>query len=75
MAILVWDAFVFPGDSQKIAISLAYAVAIRVGRARPHPRHWLALAKLGGFSTPVRMEGDAHFHLTMIRLLKRTPTE
>jgi hypothetical protein len=29
-----------------LGISVAYAVAIRAGRRRPHPRHWQALAEL-----------------------------
>ena len=33
-----------------LGISLPYAADIRAGRRRPHPRHWLALAKLGGNS-------------------------
>jgi CRISPR-associated endonuclease Cas1 len=31
-----------------IGVSIPYAVAIRAGRRRPHPRHWLALAGLVG---------------------------
>jgi len=31
-----------------IGVSIPYAVAIRSGRRRPHPRHWLALAQLVG---------------------------
>jgi CRISPR-associated endonuclease Cas1 len=34
--------------------SIPYASAIRAGRRRPHPRHWLALAQLTGFSPEVR---------------------
>jgi hypothetical protein len=30
--------------------SVTYAVAIRAGRRRPHPRHWEALARLAGIS-------------------------
>jgi hypothetical protein len=29
-----------------LGVSVTYAVAIRAGRRRPHPRHWEALAKL-----------------------------
>lgn len=29
-----------------LGLSVTYAVAIRAGRRRPHPRHWEALAKL-----------------------------
>jgi CRISPR-associated endonuclease Cas1 len=31
-----------------IDVSIPYATSIRQGRRRPHPRHWLALAKLVG---------------------------
>jgi CRISPR-associated endonuclease Cas1 len=31
-----------------LGVSVAYAVAIRAGRRRPHPRHWEALAGLVG---------------------------
>jgi hypothetical protein len=31
-----------------LGVSLPYASDIRAGRRRPHPRHWLALAKLVG---------------------------
>jgi hypothetical protein len=33
-----------------LGVSVTYAVAIRAGRRRPHPRHWEALAKLVGMS-------------------------
>ena len=33
-----------------LGISVTYAVAIRAGRRRPHPRHWQALAWLVGVS-------------------------
>ena len=33
-----------------IGVSIPYAVAIRAGRRRPHPRHWETLAKLVGVS-------------------------
>jgi len=33
-----------------LGVSLPYASDIRAGRRRPHPRHWLALAKLVGDS-------------------------
>jgi CRISPR-associated endonuclease Cas1 len=33
-----------------LGISVSYAVAIRTGRRRPHPRHWHTLAKLTGFA-------------------------
>jgi uncharacterized membrane protein YoaK (UPF0700 family) len=29
-----------------LGVSVTYAVAIRKGRRRPHPRHWEALARL-----------------------------
>jgi hypothetical protein len=32
--------------AQAMQVSQAYAAFIRAGRRRPHPRHWLALAKL-----------------------------
>lgn len=31
-----------------LGVSVTYAVAIRAGRRRPHPRHWQALGKLVG---------------------------
>jgi hypothetical protein len=31
-----------------LRVSRAYAAAIRAGRRRPHPRHWLVLARLTG---------------------------
>ena len=31
-----------------LGVSVTYAVAIRAGRRRPHPRHWEALAGLVG---------------------------
>jgi hypothetical protein len=31
-----------------LGVSVTYAVAIRAGRRRPHPRHWQALAELAG---------------------------
>jgi hypothetical protein len=34
-----------------LGISLPYAADIRAGRRRPHPRHWLALARLAGIPT------------------------
>lgn len=36
-----------PAISAALGVSEPYAAEIRVGRQRPHPRHWLALAKLG----------------------------
>ncbi|HWY59398.1 MAG TPA: CRISPR-associated endonuclease Cas1 [Terriglobales bacterium] len=33
-----------------LGVSVTYAVAIRAGRRRPHPRHWRALAELAGVS-------------------------
>lgn len=35
-----------------LGVSVTYAVAIRAGRRRPHPRHWEALATLVGMSPP-----------------------
>jgi CRISPR-associated endonuclease Cas1 len=39
-----------------LGVSVTYAVAIRAGRRRPHPRHWEALAGLAGFNCPRRRE-------------------
>jgi hypothetical protein len=36
-----------------LGVSVTYAVALRAGRRRPHPRHWVALAKLVGVSENV----------------------
>lgn len=33
-----------------LGVSVTYAVAIRTGRRRPHPRHWQVLAGLAGVS-------------------------
>jgi hypothetical protein len=33
-----------------LGVSEPYAADIRAGRRRPHPRHWQALAQLGGVS-------------------------
>lgn len=33
-----------------LAISISYAVDIRAGRRRPHPRHWRAFAELADMS-------------------------
>jgi CRISPR-associated endonuclease Cas1 len=33
-----------------LGVSLPYASDIRAGRRRPHPRHWLSLARLAGVS-------------------------
>ena len=38
-----------------LGVSRPYAVAIRLSRRRPHPRHWRALAELATFS-PVNEE-------------------
>jgi hypothetical protein len=35
-----------------LGVSVTYAVAIRAGRRRPHPRNWEALATLVGMSPP-----------------------
>jgi CRISPR-associated endonuclease Cas1 len=37
-----------PAISSALDISQPYATAIRAGRRRPHPRHWLSLAQLVG---------------------------
>ena len=34
--------------AQALHVSTPYAALIRAGRRRPHPRHWLALARLAG---------------------------
>jgi len=39
-----------PTIMSALGISVTYAVAIRAGRRRPHPRHWQALAELVGVS-------------------------
>ena len=36
--------------SSTLGISEPYAAEIRAGRYRPHPRHWIPLAKLVGFT-------------------------
>jgi len=35
-----------------LGVSLPYASDIRAGRRRPHPRHWLTLARLAAVSGP-----------------------
>ena len=35
-------------SASAIGVSIPYASDIRRGRRRPHPRHWRALAELGG---------------------------
>ncbi|PYX56277.1 MAG: hypothetical protein DMG76_15260 [Acidobacteria bacterium] len=39
-----------PAIISALGVSVTYAVAIRAGRRRPHPRHWAALAELVGIS-------------------------
>jgi CRISPR-associated endonuclease Cas1 len=39
-----------PVIMSELGVSLSYAVAIRAGRRRPHPRHWNALARLANIS-------------------------
>lgn len=39
--------------SSALGVSESYAADIRAGRHRPHPRHWRALAELGGVSAEV----------------------
>jgi CRISPR-associated endonuclease Cas1 len=41
-----------PAIMSTLGVSVTYAVAIRAGRCKPHPRHWEALAELVG-SSPV----------------------
>jgi hypothetical protein len=36
--------------SSVLAVSGSYATDIRAGRRRPHPRHWLTLARLASVS-------------------------
>jgi CRISPR-associated endonuclease Cas1 len=42
--------FTVPTIVSALAVSEPYATNIRAGRCTPHPRHWLALARLAGFS-------------------------
>jgi hypothetical protein len=37
-----------PVIMSSLGVSVTYAVAIRAGRRKPHPRHWEALARLVG---------------------------
>jgi CRISPR-associated endonuclease Cas1 len=37
--------------ARTLDVSIPYAASIRVGRRRPHPRHWRALAELVGVSS------------------------
>ena len=37
----------------RLGVSIPYASSIRVGRRRPHPRHWLTLARLVGVSREI----------------------
>ncbi len=39
-------AFGVPAIASALGVSLPYATNIRIGRSRPHPRHWLTLAEL-----------------------------
>jgi hypothetical protein len=39
-----------PAISTALGISEPYATAIRAGKRRPHPRHWVRLARLVGVS-------------------------
>jgi hypothetical protein len=39
------------GIARALNVSLSYAIQIRHGRVVPHPRHWLVLARLGGYSS------------------------
>jgi len=39
-----------PTISSALSVSEPYATNIRAGRRIPHPRHWLALARLVGIS-------------------------
>jgi len=42
--------FTVPTIVSALAVSEPYATSIRAGRCIPHPRHWLALARLVGIS-------------------------
>jgi CRISPR-associated endonuclease Cas1 len=44
-----------------LAVSVPYATNIRAGRRRPHPRHWLRLARLVGVSMLARGR-SSHFY-------------
>jgi CRISPR-associated protein Cas1 len=46
-----------------LGVSVTYAVAIRAGRRRPHPRHWEALAQLVGVSAARSMSTIATFNI------------
>jgi hypothetical protein len=37
--------------AEALQVSKPYAALVRAGRSRPHPRHWRALAQLGGVSS------------------------
>jgi len=39
-----------PKIMARLSVSEPYALGIRAGRRVPHPRHWLALARLAGVS-------------------------
>jgi hypothetical protein len=41
-----------------LGISEPYAAEIRAGRYRPHPRHWLKLAELGGSVARLALKSD-----------------
>ena len=45
-----------PVITSALGVSVTYAVAIRAGRRRPHPRHWGTLAELTGVSAVNRAE-------------------
>jgi hypothetical protein len=40
--------------SKALRVSILYASGIRAGKRRPHPRHWLILARLAGVSSDER---------------------
>jgi CRISPR associated protein Cas1 len=40
--------------ARTLDVSIPYAASIRVGRRRPHPRHWKALAEMVGVSADVQ---------------------
>lgn len=43
-----------PAIMSALSVSRPYATDIRTGKRQPHPRHWLALARLVGHSLEVR---------------------
>ena len=48
--------------AQAMQVSQPYAACIRSGQRSPHPRHWLALARLSGTSIATSNELDQPNH-------------